>query len=220
MIVNKNNFNIKHFHNAKVVESQYPELHWKGDARFSNLKFTLNYIKENCIDGNFLEFGVFSGKTINFIADNFPNCTAYGFDSFEGLPENWQLNDKKIIPKGYFNQNTLPKVKSNVKLIKGWFDQSLPKFVQNHKFDTIRFLHIDCDLYSSTKTIFDILNNKIQIGTVITFDELYPWTNYKWFKTWEDHEFKALKEWVNQYDRSFKILSRSNHCQTSIVITS
>jgi hypothetical protein len=216
-LIDKNNINIEHFHNAKVVESKYPELHWKGNARMSNLDETMSYVDPK---GIFLEFGVYSGNTINFVADAFPKNTLYGFDSFEGLPEEWQLNEKKIIPKGYFHRDTLPKVRSNVKLIKGWFDQTIPTFLKEHNFDYISFLHIDCDLYSSTKTIFNNLNDKIQVGTVITFDELYPWTNYKWFRTWQEHEFKALKEWINEYNRSFKILNRSNHCQTSIIITS
>jgi hypothetical protein len=36
-----------------------------------------------------LEFGVASGRTINYIS-NFTNDKVYGFDSFEGLPEKWR----------------------------------------------------------------------------------------------------------------------------------
>ena len=36
-----------------------------------------------------LEFGVASGRTINYIS-TFTNDTVYGFDSFEGLPEKWR----------------------------------------------------------------------------------------------------------------------------------
>jgi len=217
MLINKDNFNIEHFHNAKVVESKYPDLNWKGDGRLSNLNETMSYINPK---GMFLEFGVYSGNTINFVADAFPKSILYGFDSFEGLPEDWNLNDKKILPAGHFNRDSLPKVRSNVKLIKGWFDQTIPSFLKENDFDYISFLHVDCDLYSSTKTIFDNLNSKIKEGTVITFDEFYPWRNYKWFRNWEEHEFKALKEWVTAYNRSFKVLHRSIHAQTSIMILS
>ena len=74
-----------------------------------------------------LEFGVASGKTINYIS-KFTNDTVYGFDSFEGLPEKWRNG----FDKGCFNRNgNLPKVNKNVTLIKGWFDETLPNFIEN-----------------------------------------------------------------------------------------
>ena len=52
----------------------------------------------------------------------------YGFDSFKGLPE----KQRDWYDKGSFNRNgNLPKVNSNVKLIKGWFNETLMKFIQN-----------------------------------------------------------------------------------------
>ena len=69
-----------------------------------------------------LEFGVASGKTINYIS-KFTNNKVYGFDSFEGLPENWRDG----FGKGAFSRNgNLPEVNANVELIKGWFDNTLP----------------------------------------------------------------------------------------------
>ena len=48
--------------------------------------FTLSNIT---IDGLFLEFGVFEGDSINVIAKKMKNKTIHGFDSFEGLPQDW-----------------------------------------------------------------------------------------------------------------------------------
>jgi len=219
-IMDSTDYNIEKFHNTMVVESKYPELHWKGDARLSNLDNALAHINTN---GLVLEFGVSRGTTINHIAKALPNQTIYGFDSFEGLPEEWQLNKTKTIKAGHFSRpdgvKKFPKVKKNVELIQGWFDTSLPAFIESNNFDNISFLHVDSDLYSSAKTIFDCLNSKINKGTVIVFDEFYPWTNKKWFTTWKEHEYKALGKWIKKYNRSFDILSRSNHCQTSIIVT-
>lgn len=210
-------YNIEQFHRAMVVESKYPEMHWKGDARLSNLDNALAHANT---DGLVLEFGVSGGTTVNHIAKKLPNQTIYGFDSFEGLPEEWQLNSTKIIKAGHFGRDKkFPKVKDNVKLIQGWFDQSLPAFIESNNFDNVSFLHVDSDLYSSAKIIFDCLNEKINKGTVIVFDEFYPWTNKKWYTTWKEHEYKALGKWIKKYNRSFNILSRSKHCQTSIIIT-
>ena len=77
-------------------------------------------------DTLWLEFGVASGNTINYISQ-FTDDKVYGFDSFEGLPEKWRDG----FDKGAFSQNgTLPKVNQNVELIKGWFNETLLPFIQ------------------------------------------------------------------------------------------
>jgi len=136
-----------------------------------------------------LEFGVFSGKTINYIS-NFTSEKVYGFDSFEGLPENWRYG----IDKGRFNMNgNLPQVNNNVELIKGWFNETLPEFIktQNKK---VSFIHVDADLYSSTKCIFDNLKDYIDVDCIIVFDELL---NYPGFDG-ENGELKAFYEFVTE----------------------
>jgi hypothetical protein len=73
-----------------------------------------------------LEFGVASGRTINYIS-KFTTDKVYGFDSFEGLPEKWRDG----FEKGAFNRNgDLPEVNHNVELIKGWFNETLLPFIQ------------------------------------------------------------------------------------------
>ena len=55
----------------------------------------LNHLLSNdyIIDGGlWLEFGVYRGYSVNLIAGYTKN-TVYGFDSFEGLPEDWGVND-------------------------------------------------------------------------------------------------------------------------------
>ena len=117
---------------------------------FENMKLQH---KQNTL---WLEFGVASGKTINYIS-NFTNDKVYGFDSFEGLPEKWRDG----FDKSTFNRNgNLPKVNSNVKLIKGWFNDTLLNFIQKQN-KKVSFIHMDADLYSSTKYVLDILKNYI-----------------------------------------------------------
>ena len=118
-----------------------------------------------------LEFGVATGKTINYISKHTTE-NVYGFDSFIGLPEEWRDG----FDKGAFNRNgKLPNVEKNVILIKGWFNETLPDFIKN-KNQKVSFIHIDADLYSSTKCIFDNLKNYIDKDCIIVFDELvnYP----------------------------------------------
>ena len=161
------------------------------------------------IPGLVLEFGVATGQSINFIADALKSETIYGFDSFEGLPEDWTSSYKK----GHFAQ-ALPEVRDNVELVVGWYDQSLPSFLQAHP-EAVSFLHVDCDLYSSTKVIFDLLGDRIKPGTVIVFDEYF---NYP---TWREHEHKAFMEFVARRNVGFRYLGAVNcNKQAAVVIES
>jgi len=143
-----------------------------------------------------MEFGVYKGETINFIANLLSNKQIYGFDSFEGLPETWRYN----FDKGTFKLDNLPKVKENVVLVKGWFEETLPKFIEKHRNAPVSFIHIDCDLYSSTKTIFNHLKDNIVTGTVIVFDEFFNYID------WEDGEFKAFNEFINENNVKYEWL--------------
>lgn len=114
-------------------------------------------------DGYFLEFGVWKGQSINYFSKKLPGITFYGFDSFQGLKENWHGT---AVRKGHFNlNNRLPKVNKNITLIKGWFNDTIPKFLVDNK-KHISFVHIDCDTYESTRTILELLNNRITKNTI------------------------------------------------------
>lgn len=139
------------------------------------------------IDGLYLEFGVYSGKTINHAAKLKPDHQMYGFDSFEGLPDTWRTG----FYKEKFATDIIPEVRENVELVIGWFDETLPDFVAQHT-EPCAYIHVDCDLYSSTKTVFKYLKDRIIPGTVIVFDEYF---NYP---SWEEHEFKAFQEFVHE----------------------
>jgi hypothetical protein len=157
--------------------------------------------------GLFCEFGVFSGQTINYIAKGI-NQNIYGFDSFEGLPERWRDG----FAKGRFQVEKLPKVKHNVTLVKGWFNESLPGFLKEHP-EPMSFLHIDCDLYSSTKTIFELCKERIVKGTVIIFDEYFNYDG------WEEGEYKAFREFVMENNLRYEYVGYNrNHEQVAVMI--
>lgn len=156
-------------------------------------------VRSVSIEGLWIELGVATGKTINFVAHLAPDQTIYGFDSFEGLPESWIREDREF-SKGAYAQKELPTVASNVKLIQGLFKDSLPSFASSHP-QPIAFLHVDCDLYSSTKEAFDILKNQLTTNTVIVFDEFYNYPGY------EQHEIKAFEEFLSQTNLSHKPLA-------------
>lgn len=161
-------------------------------------------------DGLMLEFGVYSGNSINYIASQVKSSIVDGFDSFEGLPEFWRDG----FGEGHFAVNGLPKVEHNVMLHKGWFDDTLPKYLVNIDIGrSISYLHIDCDLYSSTQTIFRLLADKIVSGTIIVFDEYFNYPG------WQSGEFKAFKEFIASSGRKYEYFTYNRlHEQVAVRI--
>ena len=189
---------------ANFTATDMPQAKFYGD-KWHHLRDAVNLTE---IDGLYLEFGVYKGHSIKIIAENKPDKIVYGFDSFEGLPEDWRQG----FLKGSFNVNgALPEVKENVQLVKGWFDETLPNFVKEHS-EPCAFIHIDCDLYSSTKTVFNELKNKIVNGTVIVFDEYFNYIG------WEHGEYKAFKEFLEETGLTCEYLSYTATEQAAVKI--
>ena len=147
-------------------------------------------------DGLYLEFGVGRGKSIRWIGSKVSG-PVHGFDSFKGLPENW--NGKGF---GAFAQKKLPKVPKNVVLHIGLFDATLPDFLSTHS-GSVAFMHVDCDLYSSTCTIFDKLGDRLRPGTIVLFDEYF---NYY---RWQEHEFRSFQEFIARSGAEYEYIAFS-----------
>ena len=159
-------------------------------------------------EGLILELGVASGKSINVIAKHIEG-TVHGFDSFEGLPKHWFDQDVK---GSYAADPQLIDFNKNVRIHVGLFDKTLPEFVNVYK-ENISFMHIDCDLYSSTKVTFDILGDRICPGTVIQFDEYFNYPG------WKEHEFKAFQEFVSRTGLKYDYLGYDrNHFSVAVII--
>lgn len=144
-------------------------------------------------DGFILEFGVASGRTINHLA-SLTTKTVYGFDVFTGLPETWRTG----FEKGAFARSNLPEVASNVELVVGLFDQGIDVFLAKNAPNFISLLHVDCDLYAGTKTIFEKLGHLLRTGSIIVFDEYFNYPG------WQQHEFKAFKEFIKSSGLNYR----------------
>jgi hypothetical protein len=164
-------------------------------------------ISKISFDGLIGEFGVYQGETVNYLANKITNKTIFGFDSFNGLPEDWVGWE---MPKGSFNlDGVLPEVEYNVELVPGYFDKSLPLWVEAHA-EPFSLLIIDSDLYSSACSILDILGTKqIVSGTLILFDEYFGHIG------WRNNEFKAWQEFVQKHKIEYEYLA-INHLQTLV----
>lgn len=138
--------------------------------------------------GGVAEFGVYHGLSLRRLARQV-DSPIHGFDSFEGIPEDWKPGE----PKGsYSTRGRMPDMPPHVTLHRGWFEDTLPGFVAAQQ-ERLRFVHVDCDLYSSTRTVLEGLRSLLQAGTVMLFDE------YLGFEGFEQHEFRAWHEFTERH---------------------
>jgi hypothetical protein len=171
-------------------------------------KFIIERAKENDEFNKkfYLEFGVYTGTSINFFSKHVN--TIYGFDSFEGLKEDWAGYE---LQKGYFSLNKkLPKLNKNVIPIVGWAQDTLVPFLEKHKPE-VNFLHLDMDTYESTKFVLEKIKPYLVKNCIIAFDELYN------FSGWEVGEYKALKETFNDNEYKY-VCFRLDGTQAAIQI--
>jgi hypothetical protein len=161
------------------------------------------------LDGLFLEFGVHSGTTINQIARRHRRRTVHGFDSFQGLPEPWS---GWTLDRGAFSAGGVPEVESNVRLHVGWFEQTLPEFLEEHPGE-VALVHVDSDIYSSARTVLTALTPRIVPGTVIVFNEYFNYPN------WKQHEYRAFQEFCRANGVEYRYLCWGMY-EVALVITS
>ena len=189
--------------------------HILSDPRFDNVRVSLDKpsaitaaLQQVSLDGMVAEFGVYRGTSLTQIAKFFPDRTVHGFDSFIGLPTSWGSK-----AAGAFDVGGKPPELSvsNVEFHVGWFDDTVPVFAQEQS-GPFALAHLDADLYSSTKTVFDHLGSWFVPGTVAIFDEYFG------FHGWQHHEHKAFSEFLAHTGLSFEAISLG-HMNLAVRIT-
>lgn len=182
---------------ASISSAQYFLQHMRMAENLVHPDALIRFAMGQCtVDGLIMEFGVYRGGSLRIIADCTPD-PVYGFDSFQGLPEDWT----HVQRRGRFSlDGGLPTFEhSNVQLIPGWFEQTLPDFLSRHP-GPVRFVHVDSDLYSSAVTVLAQLKPRIVPGTIIVFDEYFNYPG------WEHHEFRAFQEFIRDTGLKYRYL--------------
>jgi hypothetical protein len=138
----------------------------------------------------YLEFGVYEGYTLRRWAKllQHQETRLFGFDSFQGLPEDWD----SLRPQGTFDvKGVIPTYDDpRVSLCQGWFSETLPSFTLPDHDRLV--LHLDADLYSSTKFVLERLNENILPGTIIIFDQFCDRMNE--LRAWDEFVRRTRKE--------------------------
>jgi hypothetical protein len=153
--------------------------------------------------GDLVEFGVYTGHSFGRHIEAFRPLGVinrfYGFDSFQGLPAPEPGQDHpSYYQAGQFSDTSKAGVTeylhqkvgglANVELVEGWFNETLPTV--SDRIQSVAFARIDCDLYSSSKVVFDFLAGRLVDGAILYFDD---WTHEA-----DTGETKAFFEFAQQ----------------------
>ena len=163
------------------------------------------YIQANVVGNaaiDYFEFGVWKGNSIkawlSLNADQ--HSRFFGYDSFEGLPEDWG-HFATIMKKGAFSTGgEAPEiVDSRLTLVKGYFQDSLVPSLEGYESKNRLLIHCDADLYTSTLYPLTVMHRYIVPGTIIIFDEFFT----------SDHEFRAFMDFTSAYNLNYRVLATS-----------
>ena len=135
----------------------------------------------NCkgLNGYMAEIGVSAGGSASIIASAVPDKELYIFDTFSGFPgelkkeDTTRLTRNNDVYKGFFNGTNYEQIQKNlahcdnIKITQGVFPESGGIIKDKH----FCFVHIDCDLYESTKNSLEFFKNKmINNGVIVVHD--------------------------------------------------
>ena len=150
---------------------------------------------------DYLEFGVWQGESFRKWLGMNGNAESrfYGFDSFEGLPEDWIEGQ----PKGAFSTGGRTPEMGDARgsFVVGWFQETLYPFLDNFAGCRQLVVHIDCDLYSSTLFVLAALDRKMPSGTIVIFDDFSSLR----------HEFAAWLDYRRSFNRRWEALGLTEH---------
>ncbi len=146
--------------------------------------------------GLYVEFGVAKGDGCRLFGRMLKQqkLVMTGFDSFEGLQENWTGITTGRQAGAFSTEGQLPQVPDNVTLVKGWVQDTLPDYLKENEGKPFGFIHMDMDTYTPTAFALKAVKSRLRKGTVILFDELYAYPG------WRHHEYKALEENLSAAD--------------------
>ena len=160
-------------------------------AKFIALKKAFFLTALDKIQGDYLEFGVFTGSSFVCAMKSHRSCQKignvktdfYGFDSFKGFgkvadhdrhnfytDDIFKVNGDKVIKNIYRNGRGLM-----VKIVKGFFEDTIADkdCRKDFNINKIRCVLIDCDLKGPTWLALNFLKNGLQQGTIIVLDDFF-----------------------------------------------
>jgi hypothetical protein len=156
----------------------------------------------------YLEFGVSSGLSFSWWLNANKNSDSrfYGFDTFEGLPENWGF-----FKKGEMHSSVPISKDPRAEFIKGLFQETLFGFLKKYNLDDGKrmVVHLDADLFSSAHFVLTSIARYLKEGDIIIFDEFNV----------PNHEFFAYKCFSDSFYIKTKLIGAvNNYLQVALKI--
>jgi O-methyltransferase len=154
-----------------------------GMKRLDNLHESLDYVRLNDIEGDFIETGVWRGGASIFVKKYFDfygiNKKVFVADSFKGLPapqvkedagdRHYTIDYLRVSLKDVTNNFKIyGALDENVVFLEGWFEDTLPN---NSQIDKLCILRMDGDMFKSTMDVFDSCYHKVSKGGRIIIDD-------------------------------------------------
>ena len=157
-------------------------------------------VAQRIADGRvlYLEFGVWKGASMRYWSGalKHPDAKLHGFDSFEGLPEDFDDVGGTLMKGAFDVGGRIPEIDdARVRFFKGWFDETLPTY-QVPEHDRL-VIALDADLYSSTIYVLRHFREHIKPGTFTYFDEMSRL----------EHEPKAFAEFMKETGLRFELVA-------------
>ena len=166
---------------ASILVNIIPSFILHNLSKYYELRKSLEIIKMDKIEGDYCEFGCFTGASLRHVI-NLTNKNEflkkkiiYGFDSFQGFPEEIHSEFKsETFTANYEDVKKLEKkTNGRCKIIKGFFSETL----QNENIEAdiykISFAFVDCDLAVSSSVVFDFIKDRLTNGSVIMIDDFF-----------------------------------------------
>jgi len=144
-------------------------------------------LKFNKIDGDYAEFGCWTGNTFTLAYHEARRhghkAKLWAFDSFKGLPEPTGTDKEHPMWKKGSMSTSLDEfhrickskgVPSNAyRVVPGCYEHTLPRILLGKEPNNICLAYIDCDLYFSTRSVLEFLMPRIKHGMIIAFDDYF-----------------------------------------------
>lgn len=152
------------------------------------LERSFRHVRAQNLPGDYFEFGIYRGSTFAHaerLARRhlwWSSMRLFGFDSFQGLPSPTGVEGAT----GEFLEGdfacALPEVRQNldrrgvdwsrIHLVEGWFDETLTDDLKaTLRPAPVAIALIDCDLYRSTISVLGFLEDLLQQGSILLFDD-------------------------------------------------
>lgn len=186
--------------------SAYSLIRTASNKRNPYFKQAFSTVASSGADGDYLEFGVYQGSSFIMAFElakkyRLDSMRFFAFDSFQGLPASEGLFQKgdyhcskemfiKISQKGGLDLE-------KVRVVEGLYGNALTEAVKRDNCLTkAAIVHVDCDLYESTKDVLRFIEDLVQPGSILIFDDWHVFDDEETETGVDSYgEKKAFREW-------------------------